>query len=81
MASYPQLGQVEDLSPMSKRRPLAFSDRQLQLIMTEAASVPPRSRSIYLRSVSDLLAVDDVTDASVANAVSLVRCRLGADAA
>jgi hypothetical protein len=66
---------------MSKRRPLAFSDSQLQLIMTAAASIPPRLRSIYLRSVSDLLAVDGVTDATVANAVSLVLCRLGAEAA
>ena len=66
---------------MSKRRPLAFSDSQLQLIMTAAASIPPRLRSIYLRSVSDLLEFDEVTDAGVANAVSLVLCRLGADAA
>jgi hypothetical protein len=65
---------------MIKRRPLAFSDSQLQLIMTAAASIPPRLRALYLRSVSDLLAVDGVTDASVANAVSLVLCRLGAAA-
>jgi hypothetical protein len=66
---------------MSKRRPLPFSDSQLHLIMTAARSIPPRSRALYLHSVSDLLDVDDVTDASVANAVSLVLCRLGADAA
>jgi hypothetical protein len=58
-----------------------LSDSQLQLIMSAAASIPQRLRAIYLRSVSELLEPDDVTDASVANAVSLVLCRLGADAA
>ena len=62
---------------MTKPRPLALSDEQLALIQQGAKGVPPEWRDRFVDAVVDeSLLLDNITDADVNHAVTVVLLRI-----
>jgi hypothetical protein len=62
---------------MTKPRPLALSDEQLALIQQGEKGVPPEWRDRFVDAVVDeSLLLDNITDADVNHAVTVVLLRI-----
>lgn len=62
---------------MSRGKPLALNDAQLQLVMAAARALPPSTRTRFLAAVADALTgIDEVSDTDVQVAVLRVLERL-----
>ena len=62
---------------MTKPRPLALSHEQLALVQQGAKGVPPEWHDRFVDAVSDeLLLLDNITDADVNHAVTVVLLRI-----